>query len=51
VCQVPDNVSAAAIGLTVGASGLVGVRTILLLTPEAIDATAAKQPTYRPPGN
>lgn len=50
VADLPDNVTAAAIGLAVGASGLVAVRTVVLLTPEEIDAAAAKHAEYRGPG-
>jgi uncharacterized protein with GYD domain len=50
VCDLPDNVTAAAIGLAVGASGLTTVRTIVLLTPEEIDAAAQKHADYHGPG-
>ncbi len=50
VAELPDNVTAAAIGLAVGASGLVALRTIVLLTPEEIDAAAAKHAEYHGPG-
>ena len=50
VVELPDNVTAAAIGLAVGASGLTTVRTIVLLTPEEIDAAAQKHADYRGPG-
>ena len=50
ICDVPDQVTAAAIGLTVGASGLAAVRTIALLTPEEIDAAAQLHPDYHGPG-
>jgi uncharacterized protein with GYD domain len=50
VADLPDNVTAAAIGLAVGASGLTTVRTIVLLTPEEIDAAAAKHAEYHGPG-
>ena len=50
VSELPDNVTAAAIGLAVGASGLVSVRTVVLLTPEEIDAAAEKHAEYRGPG-
>jgi len=50
VVDLPDNVTAAAIGLAVGASGLTTVRTIVLLTPEEIDAAAAKHADYHGPG-
>jgi hypothetical protein len=50
ICDIPDNVTAASIGLTVGASGLVSVRAVVLLTPEEIDAAAATHPDYHGPG-
>ncbi len=50
VAELPDNVTAAAIGLAVGASGLTTLRTIVLLTPEEIDAAAAKHAEYHGPG-
>ena len=50
VCSLPDNITAAAIGLAVGASGLSRVRTIVLLTPEEIDAAAQKHADYHGPG-
>ena len=50
VAEVPDNVTAAAIGLAVGASGLVAIRTVVLLTPEEIDAAARLHPDYHGPG-
>jgi uncharacterized protein with GYD domain len=48
--DLPDNASAAAIGLTVNAAGGANARTTVLLTPEDIDAAAKKHPGYRPPG-
>ncbi len=48
--DLPDNASAAAIALTVGATGGATVRTVVLLTPEEVDAAAKKTPTYRAPG-
>jgi uncharacterized protein with GYD domain len=50
VCELPDNITAAAIGLAVGASGLVAIRTVVLLTPEEIDQAAAKHAEYHGPG-
>lgn len=50
VFDVPDNVSAAACSLVVNASGAVQARTVVLLTPEEMDAAAEKSVTYRPPG-
>ena len=50
VANLPDNVTAAAIGLAVGASGLTTLRTIVLLTPEEIDAAAQLHAEYHGPG-
>src|SRR5688572_4961001 len=50
VADVPDNVTAAAIGLTVSSSGAVSCRTIVLLTPEEIDRAASVQVDYARPG-
>ena len=50
IVDAPDNISAAAIGLTVAASGAVTGRLTVLMTPEDIDQAAKKSPTYRPPG-
>jgi uncharacterized protein with GYD domain len=50
VVELPDNVTAAAISLAIGASGLVATRTIVLLTPEDIDAAADKHAEYQGPG-
>lgn len=49
--DLPDDEAAAAIGLTVGASGKASVRTVTLLTPEQVDAAAKRSPTYRAPGD
>jgi uncharacterized protein with GYD domain len=49
--ELPENVSAAAIGMAVGASGMVRTKTVVLLTPEEIDRAAQTQLAYRPPGS
>jgi uncharacterized protein with GYD domain len=46
----PDNVHAAAISLAVSASGAMRVKTVVLLTPEEIDAAAKQGVSFRPPG-
>jgi uncharacterized protein with GYD domain len=51
VADLPDNVSAAAVALTVTAGGGATARTVALLTAAEVDAAVAKNPTYRPPGN
>jgi uncharacterized protein with GYD domain len=48
--DLPDHVSAAAMALVVNASGVVSVKTTVLLTPEEMDQAAKKTFTYTPPG-
>jgi uncharacterized protein with GYD domain len=50
ICELPDNESAAAIALTVNATGGATVRTVVLLTPEEVDEAAKRSVEYRPPG-
>jgi uncharacterized protein with GYD domain len=50
IVEAPDNVTAAAVALTVGASGLVDLKTTVLMTPEEVDLAAKKSPAYRAPG-
>src|SRR2546421_337324 len=50
VCDLPDNAAAAALAMTVSASGLVGVRTVVLLAPGEVDEAAKRQVSYRAPG-
>jgi len=50
IAEVPDNVTAAAIGLTVASSGAVTCRTVVLLTAEEIDRAASIQVDYAKPG-
>jgi uncharacterized protein with GYD domain len=51
ITEGPDNVTTAAISLTVSASGAVRGKTIVLLTPEEIDQAAKKTVKFRPPGS
>ena len=50
IADLPDNESAAAVALTVNASGGATVKTTVLLTPEEVDAAAKRSVDYRPPG-
>ncbi len=50
IADVPDNVTAAALSLTVNAAGAATSKITVLLTAEEIDAATKKTPTYRPPG-
>ena len=49
--DMPDATTTAALCMTAAASGLVGVRTVALLTPEEIDAAARTTVAYQPPGS
>ena len=46
----PDHASVAAAALTVSSTGTSRVRTVVLLTPEDVDAAAGKKFDFRPPG-
>ena len=50
VVDVPDNITAAAVALTVAASGAVKLKTTVLMTPEEVDQATKKSPAYRAPG-
>jgi len=50
IADVPDNTTAAAISLTVGAAGAARTKTVVLLTPEEIDRATQQSVAYRPPG-
>jgi len=50
ICDLPDNAAAAALAMTVSSSGLVGIRTVVLLTPGEVDDAAKRQVNYKAPG-
>ena len=50
IAELPDAVTAAALSLTVSASGLARIATTALLGVEDIDRALAKKFTWRPPG-
>ena len=50
IVDLPDGASAAAVSLTVSASGAVNLRTVPLLTAEEIDEAVKQSPAYKPPG-
>jgi uncharacterized protein with GYD domain len=50
IVELPDNEAAAAVAMTVNASGAVNIRTTILLTPEEVDAAARRSVDYTPPG-
>lgn len=49
--DVPDNETAAAVALAVNASDAIAIKTVVLLTPEEVDAAAERSVAYRPPGS
>jgi len=51
IVDLPDNESAAAVALTVNTSGAVTTKTVVLLTPEEVDAAAKKSVDYQAPGS
>ena len=48
--DLPDNTTAASIGLTVTASGAVRTKTVVLLAPDEIDRATQQTINYRAPG-
>ena len=50
IVDVPDTTSGAALSLAVNASGMVKLSSVMLMTPEDIDAACKKTVSYRAPG-
>ena len=50
IYDAPDNVTALALAMGVGATGLVGVKTTVLLTVDEVDDAGKKTMSYRGPG-
>ncbi len=51
ICTLPDAKTAAAVSMTVSASGAVACTTVPLLTAADIDEVARVSVAYRPPGS
>lgn len=49
IVDMPDNISTATLSLKIAASGVVKIKTVVLLTPEEIDQATKKSVRYRPP--
>jgi uncharacterized protein with GYD domain len=49
IAELPDARTATAMALTVNSSGVARVRTVVLMSPEEVDAAIQVHPTYRPP--
>lgn len=50
IADLPDAASTAAASLIVNASGAIKVKTVVLMTPEELDAAVEKSVEYRAPG-
>src|SRR5947209_4831926 len=50
ILDLPDNETAAAAALAVSTSGAVNLRTVVLITPEEMDAATQRDVKYRAPG-
>lgn len=50
IVDLPSNEASAALGLTISASGVVQMKTIVLLTPEQVDEAVRMEVAYRAPG-
>ena len=48
--ELPDNKTAAAVALAINSTGQTSVRTVVLMTPEEVDAAATQTVNYAPPG-
>jgi uncharacterized protein with GYD domain len=50
IVDVPDTTAGAALSLAVNASGMVKLSSVMLMTPEEVDAACKKSVAYRAPG-
>ncbi len=51
IAEFPDQATATAVSVAVRATGMVSIRTTVLLTPEEMDAATKKAIGYKPPGS
>ncbi len=50
IVDVPSNVAASSLLLTINSTGLVACTTTVLITPEEVDEAIKNTPNYRAPG-
>jgi len=50
ISEFPDQATAMGVSLAVNASGVVAFRSVVLVTPEEMDAAMKKAVAYSPPG-
>ena len=51
IAELPDDATATAASLVVGASGAGSVKTTVLIAPETVDEATGKAVNYRPPAS
>ena len=50
IVEMPDHAGMTALSLAIGATGMVQIKTTVLLSPEEIDTAVKMSVAYRPPG-
>jgi uncharacterized protein with GYD domain len=50
IAELPSDEAATALALSINRSGTTSIKTVVLLTPEQVDAAANMTPQYRVPG-
>lgn len=50
IADLPDDATATAVSLNIGAAGALSVSITVLVTPETVDEAVAKSVAYRAPG-
>ena len=50
IADLPDDATATAVSLTIGAAGALNIGITVLVTPETVDEAIGKSVPYRPPG-
>ena len=50
IAELPSDEAAVGLALSINRSAATKIRTVVLLTPEQVDAAAKMAPQYRPPG-
>jgi uncharacterized protein with GYD domain len=51
IAELPSDEAATALALSINQSAATTTKTVVLLTPEQVDAAAKMVPPYRPPGS
>jgi uncharacterized protein with GYD domain len=51
IAELPSDEAATALALSINQSAATSIKTVVLLTPEQVDAAAGMVPEYKPPGS